>query len=124
MAACRLAVFLLAIAALACSRDGTIPNSLLGRWTCGDARYAGRSLLITPRSLIFASDMTSSENFTVREVETRLDADGTLFADIAYGKGGESLQIRVRRFETDPPSLTIGDRPERWTLAPSHGNAR
>jgi hypothetical protein len=113
-----MAVFLLGIAALACSRDATIPNSLLGRWICGDARYAGRSLLITPRSLIFASDMTSSENFTVRGVETRVETDGTLFASIAYGRAGEDLEIRIRRFETDPPSLTIGDRPERWTLAP------
>jgi hypothetical protein len=24
----------------------------------------------------------------------------------------------VRRHETKPPSLTLGDRPERWTLVP------
>lgn len=120
MAARQLGVFLLVTAALGCGSGATIPSELQGRWICGDERYAGRSLLITPRSLIFASDMTSSENFTVRSVDSRLESDGSLTARVAYGRGGEKLEIRIRRLETEPPSLAIGDRPERWTLAPSN----
>jgi hypothetical protein len=109
---------LLAFAALACRDEAAIPTPLQGQWVSTDARYSGRSLLVAPHSLIFAASPTASENFAVRGVDSRTESDGSLVATIEYGKGDEHLTLRLRRFETDPPSLVIGDRPERWTLAP------
>jgi hypothetical protein len=102
---------------IACGGAGErIPDALLGRWVCDDPRYAGRLLWISRRSLVFASSKTSSENFAVRGVESHSEADGSLAVAIAYGTRIEDLTLRVRRFETKPPSLTLGDRSERWTL--------
>lgn len=109
---------LLAFAVFACSARASTPSTLLGRWVCQDPRYLGRSLLITQHSLIFASDQLASDNYAVREVDSRTAADGSLVATISYAKSDEELTLRVRRFDTDPPSLVIGDRPERWTLVP------
>lgn len=112
----------LAFAAVACSGEASIPTALHGRWVCADARYSGRSLLITPHSLIFASDRLASENYSVRSVDSRAEDDGSLVATISYANDAAELTLRVRRFDTDPPSLAIGDRPERWTLVPLNGS--
>jgi hypothetical protein len=113
----------LACALLACSSpDAVVPNALLGRWLCADARYAGRSLTISQRSLIFASDRTASENFTVRDVESRTLPGGAQAVTIVYGNDvADDLTLRVKLFDTEPASLQIGDRAERWTLAPPPG---
>ncbi len=110
------------LAALACRGEtAVVPRALLGRWVCDDARYAGRSLAISQRALIFASDRTSSENFAVRGVETR-EIPGATQVTIAYGNdGADDLSLRVRLYPTTPPSLQIGDRSERWTLSPAGG---
>jgi hypothetical protein len=112
-----------ALLVIACG-DGAekIPNDLLGRWASADPRYAERSLLISSHSLVFASSKTSSDNFAVRGVESHREADGSLAVEIAYGTRDEGLTLRVRRFDTKPPSLTLGDRPERWTLASGVGS--
>jgi len=98
-----------------------IPDALLGRWVSADPRYTERSLLISSRSLVFVSSKTSSENFAVRGVESQRETDGSLAVAIAYGTRDEGLTLRVRRFETKPPSLTLGDRPERWALVSGVG---
>jgi hypothetical protein len=115
-----------ALAALACGGKGeVVPRALLGRWICEDSRYAGRSLTISQRSLIFASDRTTSENFAVRGVETRALPDGSTAVAIAYGNDdADDLALRVQLLATTPASLRIGDRAERWTLAPAKGGLR
>jgi hypothetical protein len=107
-----------ALLVIACGGEAArVPNALVGVWVTADPRYAERSLLISSRSLVFVSSKTSSENFAVRGVESQREADGSLAVAIAYGTRDEGLMLRIRRFETKPPSLTLGDRPERWTLA-------
>ena len=47
-----------------------------------------------------------------------------LMASLLYGAGLRlrgGLTLRVRRFDTKPPSLTLGDRPERWALVSAAG---
>jgi hypothetical protein len=111
-----------ALLAIACGGEAQrIPDALVGRWASAEPRYADRSLLISRRSLVFASSPTKSENFAVRDVESHREPDGTLAVAIAYGTRDEGLTLRVRRFETKPPSLTLGDRPERWTLVSGGG---
>jgi hypothetical protein len=72
--------------------------------------------------LVFASSKTASANYAVRGVEAHTDADGSLAVAIAYGPGGSDMTLRVRRYETKPPSLILGDRPERWVLTSSSGS--
>lgn len=111
-----------ALLAIGCGGNAEkVPDALLGRWVSADPQYAERSLLISSRSLVFVSSKTSSENFAVRGVESHGEADGSLAVAIAYGTNGEDLTLRIRRYQTKPPSLTLGDRPERWTLAPVVG---
>jgi hypothetical protein len=109
---------LVALAVLACGGKGAVvPHGLVGRWVCDDARYAGRSLTISQHSLIFATDRTTSENFAVRGVETRALPDGSTAVTIAYGNdAADDLALRVQLLATQPVSLRIGDRAERWTL--------
>jgi hypothetical protein len=102
---------------LACGREqATIPGDLLGRWVSDDPAYAGRSLSISSRSLVFASSRTASDTYAVREVEAHPESDGSRTVLIAYGTADPPLTLRVHRFATDPPSITLGDRPERWLL--------
>jgi hypothetical protein len=111
-----------ALAVAACSRGaGTVPPTLLGRWTSRAPAYAGRTLLISSRSLVFASSETASENYAVRGVETHTEQDGSLAVTIEYGTREDDRTLRIRRYETRPPSLTLGDRSERWILAPGSG---
>lgn len=121
--AVRLGSLLLASALLACGgANAVVPDELLGRWACDDARYAGRSLTISQRSLIFASDRTASENFAVRGVASRELPDGSLLVTISYGNdAADDLTLNVKRFATQPASLQLGDRPERWTPLPAAG---
>jgi hypothetical protein len=113
-----------ALLVIACGgKAEKIPDALVGRWASADPRYAERSLLISSRSLVFVSSKTSSENFAVRGVESHGEPDGSLSVVIAYGTRDDDLTLRVRRFETKPPSLTLGDRPERWTLVPGVGGS-
>jgi hypothetical protein len=108
--------------AVACSRDqARIPDELIGRWQTDDPAYAGRMLSISPRSLLFASSATQSENFAVRGVELHDDPSSTLSASIAYGTREQDLTLRVRLHGTEPEVLTLGDRPERWTRLPATG---
>jgi hypothetical protein len=111
-----------ALLVIACG-DGAekIPNALIGRWASADPRYAERSLLISQHSLVFVSSRTDSENFAVRGVESHRETDGSLAVAIAYGTRDAGLTLRVRRFDTKPPSLTLGDRPERWALVSPTG---
>jgi hypothetical protein len=110
------------VAATACAGETeTVPSVLLGRWESADPAYAGRALLISRHALVFASSATASENFAIRGVETHSDADGSLAVEIAYGTRSQALTLRLRRYATDPPSLKIGDRPERWVLAAAGG---
>lgn len=117
------AVFGFSLGLLACSGETpVVPRALLGRWVCADARYAGRSLSISQRSLLFAEDRTRSENFAVSGVESHLLPDGSTDITIAYGnEEADGRSLRVQLFPTAPPSLQIGDRAERWTLAPARG---
>jgi hypothetical protein len=107
------------LAAFACGGDAALPRPLHGRWITRDPRYAGRSLTISPHSLLFASDRTAAERFGVRRVEARVEDDGSTAYKIAYGaERGEDLVLRLRLSATTPASLTIGDRREHWTIAP------
>ena len=110
----------LAIAAVACGgKTEVVPRALLGRWVSDDARYQGRSLGISQRALIFASDQTHSENYAVHGVETNEGPDGAKRVTLAYGSAGVAdLSLRLRLFPTAPPTLQIGDRDERWTRIP------
>jgi hypothetical protein len=115
-----------ALVVLACGGEGegeVVPRALLGRWECADARYAGRSLTVSQRALIFASDRTASENYGVHGVETRELPDGSTQVTIRYGNDtADDLALRVQLFPTTPASLQIGERRERWTLAPPNGS--
>lgn len=108
-----------ALIVLACGgQDSGVPPELVGRWVTDARAYADRSLVIGTRSLVFASGPAASQNFAVRGVELNTLPDGTREAVIAYGAAGEGLTLRVRRYETIPPSIRLGDRPERWTRIP------
>ena len=120
-----LAIAVCGLAVAACGRESaTVPSALLGRWESDDSAYAGRALLISRHALVFASSTTASENFAIRGVESSTQEDGSLAVSIEYGTRQQDLTLRVRRFATDPPSLKIGDRPERWTFAASGGGRR
>jgi hypothetical protein len=107
------------LAALACGGDDRLPRELLGRWVTDDPRYAGRSLSLSQHSIIFAADQTAAESFSVRGVETRRDDDGSTAYKIAYGSDGSGeLVLRLRLSAATPATLTIGDRGERWAIAP------
>jgi hypothetical protein len=115
-----------AFAALACDAESAVvPNALLGRWVCEDARYAGRSLEISQRALIFASGPTQSENFAVRGVSSLDLPTGETRVAIHYeNEAADDLTLSLQLRKTTPPSLQIGDRLERWRLAPRSGVAR
>jgi hypothetical protein len=115
-----------ALAALACDAErAVVPNALLGRWVCEDARYVGRSLEISQRALIFASGPTQSENFAVRGVSTLDLPTGETRVAIHYGnEAALDLTLDLQLRQTTPPSLRIGERPERWKLAPRSGASR
>ena len=107
------------LSALACGGNDTLPRELLGRWVSDDPRYAGRSLSLSQRSIIFASDQTAAESFSVRDVETRREDDGSTAYEVAYGADGVGeLVLRLRLSAGTPAALKIGDRSERWTIAP------
>lgn len=111
-------VLALALAALGCARqEAVVPRELLGRWVSADPDYAGRSLTLLSRSVTFGLSKTESESFTVRGVEAQPETDGGLSVEIIYGSAVEQRVLRVRRFETQPPSLALGERSGRWTLA-------
>ncbi len=120
MRAMGLIAFVLALTSFGCAKElRVVPNSFLGRWICDDARYAGRSLMISQRALMFASGPTTSENFMVRDVESEALPDGTTTLTITYGsERADDLALRLKLLGTEPATLQIGDRPERWTLDP------
>ncbi len=113
---------LFTLAAFACGGEGAVvPRAFLGRWVSDDSRYEGRSLTISQRSLIFASDQTTSENFAVRGVETRELENGSTAIAITYGNDdADDLVLSVQLHATTPASLQIGERTERWTPAPKN----
>lgn len=117
MAGVRLAVGL-ALLALGCGASDRVPEALRGRWESKAPQYAGRPLLLSSRSIVFVSSPTESENFPIRAIRTHAESDGTLSAEIAYGPDSEQRSLRIRRFPTQPPTIAIGDRAERWTLVP------
>lgn len=120
MRAVGLIAFVLALTAFGCAKElRVVPHTFLGRWTCDDARYADRALLISQRALMFTSGPTASENFMVRDVDAEALPDGTTTLTITYGnESADGLSLRLRLLTTDPATLQIGDRPERWTLDP------
>ena len=107
------------LSAFACGGEDTLPRELLGRWVTADPRYVGRSLSLSQRSIIFASDRTAAETFSVLGVEKQREDDGTTAYKIAYGADGVGeLVLRLRLSAATPATLTVGDRGERWTIAP------
>ncbi len=124
MQATRPLALLCVLAALACGGNDTLPRELLGRWVADDPRYAGRSLSLSQRSIIFGSDRTAAESFSIRGVETHRESDGSTAYKIAYGSAASGeLVLRLRLSATTPASLKIGDRGERWVIAPRNGGA-
>lgn len=117
MQGCHLPALALAIALIApgCRPPASVPTPLRGRWTSTEPRYAGRSLTLTADSLSFGTSESSSETFAVRGVTTDRDpADGIHYA-IAYGPSDrDERELHLYFVYSSPPSVRIGDRPERW----------
>jgi hypothetical protein len=104
--------------ALACGAQAFLPSALIGRWISDDPRYAGHSLTLSPSVLTFEGAQ-SREVFTVRGVETLVGTDGSTLYTVRYGaEGADDMELRLRLAAGSPAKLQLGDRPERWHLAP------
>lgn len=112
---CRSALLGVALLALGCAPSRTLPPQLQGRWACDAPRYQGRSLLLGADSLSFGTGGTGSETFAVERFEAEHDPVVGIHYTIAYRAPGEGLRELRLYFEFGaPPSVKIGDRPERW----------
>jgi hypothetical protein len=110
--------------ALACEAQAFLPGALAGRWVSDDPRYAGRALTLSASYLEFAGEQ-SSETFEVRGVEALANSDGSTTYTVSYGAKGEGdMQLRLRLTPGSPATLRLGNRPERWQLAPRDWGTR
>jgi hypothetical protein len=104
---------LLAIFALACTREA-VPPELLGRWGSDDPRYADRSLEIGTEKVAFGVGPGGRIAYAVQGVERESEAaTGTIYR-LYYDVPGEperTLELRL----AGPGQLTIGSRSELWT---------
>jgi hypothetical protein len=104
--------------ALGCEPNASLPPPLHGRWVCSEARYAGRSLLLTASSVTFGTGGAGTETYAVRRVEAEDDPAGGLHYAIAYGAPGEGdRELSLHLALGARPAVRIGDRPERWRRA-------
>ena len=108
--------FAVAIVALACARTApNLPAQLLGTWQTNAPAYAGRSLFIASRSLAFSTGPSASNTYSVRSHESLRESDGSLLVVVSYRGEGGDMSLRLRLLPTNPPSLQLGERPERWS---------
>ena len=102
---------------------GEIPAQLVGRWTTSDARFAGRSMVMTPSTISFGTGQGVSPAHPVISVERDADPEVPVIVyTIRYRAQGEDEQIvMVRDFQG---ALRLQNRlSTAWHREPSDGEA-
>jgi hypothetical protein len=93
------------------AQTATVPEELIGVWITSDAKYAGRHLALTDKTVVIGKGDAGESGHTVKTVDQRAKGDTTIYTIIYQDEGG-TRDLVLRYLPGGKPRVTLLNQPQ------------
>jgi hypothetical protein len=93
------------------AQTATVPEELVGVWITSDAKYAGRHLALTDKTVVIGKGEAGETGHTVNTVDQSAKGDTTIYT-ITYQDEGGVRELGLRYLPGGKPRVTLLNQPQ------------